>query len=176
MIITAIDPGTRNSGIVTIKLRPDKCLLLTTVCQSRKPRETEAEYLLRLKNEINCQIESYPPTDLIAFEAAHLGKFHKSYAALSKAIAIVEQCASVAGIPVVSVQPAEWKKGITGNGNANYDTIRLMLIAAFEASNRSIIQNCSEHELAAIGISICAGRQEETRLKIEAAEGKEGAR
>lgn len=173
MIITAIDPGTRNAGIVTIVLRPDKCRLIISTWQKRRFRETESEYLLTLRDNIDWQIKNFP-VDLIAYEAAHLRKSYKSYSALVKALSTVEQCATVAGIPCAWAQPAQWKKAVTGDGNADYNTIRMMLIAMFEESDKPILQKMSEHELAAIGIAIAAGRAEETRRKIEAAGNKEG--
>jgi len=69
----------------------------------------------------------------------------------------------------LQAEPAQWKKGVTGSGNPTQIQIQRALEALFAADLTSL----SEHEIAAVGVALTAGRAEQTRRKIEAAKREE---
>ena len=165
MIITAIDPGTRSAGIVTIEMNGSDIACLLNLPQKRGIDETEAEFIDRLCGQVNLQAGGR--SDLIACEASHYRLNHKTHAALAKVCGAVEQVALRIGLPYVEVQPAEWKKAVTGLGNATYMAIRLCVRSILKDK---LISWTTDHEFAAIGVAIAAGRARETKIKLSAAE------
>jgi Holliday junction resolvasome RuvABC endonuclease subunit len=170
MIITGVDPGTRDAGIVTVRLDGDNVKILFRQHQQRIKREDEAGFLCRLGISVRYQAMDASP-DIIACEAAHFRVNHKTHAALAKSIGVVEQTAASVNIPHREIQPSSWKKAITGDGEAGYPTIRLFMCSILGSQ---LPMRLTEHEIAAIGIAIATGRSEQTDRQIEAAGKREG--
>jgi crossover junction endodeoxyribonuclease RuvC len=159
MRILGIDPGLRFTGYGCIDTRPGQT---TTVVEGgvirvppKPPLETR---LLYLHEELESLIEDLRP-EVMAIETLFTHPKRASTGVrLGHARGVILLAAASFGAEVIELTPAEVKKAITGDGQA--DKARMQLAVAAQCGLATIPEPSDVAD--ALGIAICAARRLES--------------
>jgi len=169
MTILSIDPGTANIGLAAIRLDGDRIEVLTLKHLQRAANQSVGEIFGVMIATLDAWRVDYPPVDLIACESTHFrAGFGRAGLQLSECVGVVRTRAAAIGLEFTTIEPAAWKKALTGTGTATYGTIKSMLKAqvGYPGGHVGDLHYRTEHELAALGIGIAAGRVRQTAEKV----------
>ena len=126
MIILGIDPGSQRTGWGCIE-QEGSTLLLRGVGVIRAPAKgTIAEKAAVLVEGLEVILQEQNP-DMVAMEAVFGGPNTKSLIVLAEARGALLSVVGRAGLPLLSLTPAEVKKAVTGRGGATKEQIAHMV-------------------------------------------------
>ena len=113
-------------GYGLISFQAGKPILLETNVLKLGKFKDIYERLHRIHERVHSLIKSYEPTDF-AIEAPFFGKNVQSMLKLGRAQGVAIAAAMQAGLTVTEYSPKKVKQAVTGNGNADKETVWKML-------------------------------------------------
>jgi len=152
--ILGIDPGLVVTGFGVIVIKDNKVSLMDYGVIKPSLKESLAERLLTIFNDVSEIIHSYKP-HIFAIEDVFYGKNVKSAMRLGQARGAAMVAAAEKHIPVYEYSARKVKQSITGNGNAHKDQVQFMVKAKLglnhtpepaDAADALAIALCHEHQ------------------------------
>ncbi len=156
MIVLGVDPGTRHTGLGTVRVEGSRERLLgaSTIHMSG-----DLDHTLRLQKiyqGVLDAIDEYTPDEL-AVELPFMGKNAQAMLKLGRAQAAVMLAAMHREVPVAQYAPAEIKKAVVGNGRATKDQVTYMV-----RQRLALTEEYSEDAHDALGIALCHAARRHT--------------
>jgi Holliday junction resolvasome RuvABC endonuclease subunit len=165
--VIGIDPGPVNTGLAIISLDPEAIVLTEYYHRTREISLERFLALVRADLVDTCEAYCEGHEVVMACEAAYIDRAKPhSGMAIAEVISIVRGVAGQFDLPLHVIQAAKWKLAACGDGNGLYPFIRRCLFTMLK--NSRIPKDMSEHEIAALGIALCAGRIEENAERVGA--------
>jgi crossover junction endodeoxyribonuclease RuvC len=149
-IILGIDPGTIIMGYGLITFHQGKPALLETNVLKLAKFKDIYERLHRIHERVHSLIEAYQPTDF-AIEAPFFGKNVQSMLKLGRAQGVAIAAAIQAGLTVTEYSPKKVKQSVTGNGNADKETVWKMLQHHLELKSKPQYYDATD----ALAVAMC---------------------
>ncbi len=125
MRILAIDPGTRIIGFCILE-GDERAQEFIDGGALKVKKETLSKGLVKLFGEVLKLILKYSP-QLLVVESPFYGKNVKTLIRLGEAKGVITLAATLMGINVKEITPAEVKMALTGHGNAKKDQVAYMV-------------------------------------------------
>jgi len=137
MIILGLDPGTTAAGYAVLAARPEALraprLYEAGVLEVSSPES--GERLAQLHRSLKRLMERCRP-EAVAIEKLFFAANSKTAMAVAEARGVLLLTAKLASATVYEYTPAEIKKTITGQGNADKNQIRKMIILTLPDARR----------------------------------------
>ncbi len=125
MIILGLDPGTTAAGYALIETGPAPRLRAAGLLKVRSPES--GERLSELHRSLALLIKKWKPS-AVAIEKLFFAANAKTAMAVAEARGVLLLTAVLGGTTVYEYTPAEIKKTVTGQGNADKAQIRKMIL------------------------------------------------
>lgn len=125
----AFDPGSLFSGW-SLFVNGEPVLNSNIKIKSKLPLSKRLGILF---TEANSLVQDIKP-DIIVVEEQHVGKNKKTSLVTARAMGVIIAVAGINDIPVVSYEPCEIKKAVTGKGNAPKEEVAEEIISLYPKS------------------------------------------
>lgn len=126
MIILGIDPGLANTGWGVLEESGSRCRALAYGCISTPARQSVAERLRTIHDEVRAVVGRYDPAEC-AIESVYFGTNAKSAFATGQARGVALLATSDAGILVAEYSPVQIKSVVVGSGKADKKQVTYMV-------------------------------------------------
>ncbi len=126
MIILGVDPGSHATGYGVISTEPVVRMLAGGVIRTSR-KAPLAERLLTIHTELETVIASHNPLQM-AVENLFNAKNARSSLILGHARGVILLAGATAGLGVAEYAPREVKQALTGNGAADKEQVRFMVM------------------------------------------------
>ncbi|TSC53719.1 MAG: crossover junction endodeoxyribonuclease RuvC [Parcubacteria group bacterium LiPW_39] len=150
MIILGIDPGTTMIGVGLINYQNKKASLLAYDCLKTGQKESDAQRLKNLFNQLTKVIKKYRP-DIIAVENVFFFKNAKTAIPVSQARGVILLAAAKQKIKIYEYTPLQVKQALTGYGRAEKKQIQQMVKVVLKLKNIPQPDDAAD----ALAVAIC---------------------
>ena len=151
MIVLGVDPGTRRTGLGTVRVDGRRETMLGVETVRLGADLDHALRLQRIYEGVLAAIDAHHP-DEVAVELPFMGKNAQSMLKLGRAQAAVMLAAMHREVPVAQYAPAEVKKAVVGNGRASKDQVGFMV-----RSRLGLAEDHGEDAHDALAVALCHG-------------------
>ncbi len=155
MKILGVDPGLIQTGFGIISTKNDESKLIDYGIIKPSPKDTLANRLLTIFNDVCEIINDYNP-QIFSIEDIFYGKNVKSAMRLGQARGASMVAAAFKQIPIYEYSARKVKQSITGNGNAHKEQVQFMVKVKLkmehipepmDASDALAVAICHDHQL-----------------------------
>lgn len=128
MIILAIDPALRSTGIAVLKAEENDMSALYHSVIKNQQSVSHAKCLLNIHNEVSDVISKFKP-DVCAVEGVIYVQSHRIAITMGAARGSAILAAAEAGLEVFEYAPKKVKQAVVGKGSAKKDQVAFMVRA-----------------------------------------------
>ena len=154
MKILGVDLGRIQTGLGIISVRDNQSTLIDYGIIKPSPKDTLANRLLTIFNDICNIITNYNP-QVFAIEDIFYGKNVKSAMRLGQARGASMVAAASKQIPIYEYSARKVKQSLTGNGNAHKDQVQFMVKTQLRMDHRPTPVDSSD----ALAVALCHDHQ-----------------
>ncbi len=154
MKIIGIDPGLVQTGFGIINVNNDQTTLIDYGIIKPPPKDSLANRLLAIFNDV-CEIISNYNPQIFAIEEVFYGKNIKSAMRLGQARGASMVAAASKEIPIYEYSARKVKQSITGNGNAHKTQVQFMVKAELKMAHNPEPMDAAD----ALAIALCHNYQ-----------------
>ena len=154
MKILGIDPGLINTGFGVINIKNENLDLIDCGIIKPNPKDKLEKRLLTIFEDISKIIDKYNPT-IICIEEVFYGKNFKSALLLGQARGAAMVSAALKNINIFEYSAKKIKQSVTGNGNANKEQVKFMVMSILKIKNTNIPLDASD----ALAVALCHFQQ-----------------
>ncbi|MEK7160612.1 MAG: crossover junction endodeoxyribonuclease RuvC [Patescibacteria group bacterium] len=155
MLILGIDPGTAMIGVGLIEYKNKKATIKGYDCLTTSARDTTAQRLLDLHQQLTKFIKKHQP-DLIAVEELFFFKNLKTAIKVSQARGVILLAAQQTGALIFEYTPLQVKQALTGYGRAEKTQVQQMVKAILSLKNIPQPDDAAD----ALAIAICCAHSQ----------------
>lgn len=137
-IILGIDPGTNVMGYALLGVKAKRPVLIAMGVLTLAKMDTHYLKLKRIYERVQSIVDQYLPDEL-SIEAPFFGKNVQSMLKLGRAQGVAMAAALSRDVPITEYEPRKIKQAITGNGAAEKEQVREMLIRILSIPRDTII-------------------------------------
>ena len=154
MKIIGIDPGLIQTGYGIINVSNNQTRLIDYGIIKPSPKETLANRLLAIFNDV-CELISNSNPQIFAIEEVFFGKNVKSAMRLGQARGASMVAAASKEVPIYEYSARKVKQSVTGNGNAHKSQIQFMVKAKLQMDHNPEPMDAAD----ALAIALCHDHQ-----------------
>ena len=154
MKIIGIDPGLIQTGYGIINVNNNQTSLIDYGIIKPSPKESLANRLLIIYNDV-CEIISNYNPQIFAIEEVFYGKNVKSAMRLGQARGASMVAAASKGMPIYEYSARKVKQSVTGNGNAHKTQIQFMVKVKLQMNHNPEPMDAAD----ALAIALCHNHQ-----------------